>query len=74
MARAERAIAMATRVADKGQQRGQRGQWQQQQGWWVTKRAMATKWAMATATRVVGNKESKGKGSKGNGNGNKGVG
>ncbi len=31
--------------------------------WWATKRALATEIAIATATGVVGNKESDGKGS-----------
>ncbi len=35
---------------------------------------MATKRAMATATRVVSNKEGNGKGSKGDGHGNRGAG
>ncbi len=37
-------------------------------------RATATMWGMATAMRLVGNKEGKGKGGKGNGDGNKGGG
>ncbi len=36
--------------------------------------AMATKWAMAMATSVVGNKEGNGNGSKNDGNGSKGGG
>ncbi len=35
---------------------------------------MAIMWAMAMATRLVGNKEDKGKGGKGNDNGNEGAG
>jgi hypothetical protein len=63
----------------------QREQWlwqqeQWQQGWWqlmATKamvRVKATAWAMAMATRLVDNKEGKGKGSKGNGDGDEGGG
>jgi hypothetical protein len=36
--------------------------------------AMATMWVMATVTRLVGNKEGKGKGGKGKCNGNEGGG
>ncbi len=42
----------------------------------MTATAMATEmmWAMATAMRLVGNKEEKGKGSNGNSDGNEGGG
>ncbi len=40
----------------------------------VTATVMATMWAMAMATRLVGNKECKGKGGKGNDSGNEGGG
>jgi hypothetical protein len=43
-------------------------QWQRQLEWWVTKRARATKRAMALATRVECNKESDCFGSKRDGN------
>jgi hypothetical protein len=36
--------------------------------------AKLTKWAMAMATRLAGNREGKGKGGKGDGNGNEGGG
>jgi hypothetical protein len=38
----------------------------------ATAMVVVAMWAMAMATRLVGNKESKGKGGKGNHNGNKG--
>jgi hypothetical protein len=59
-------------VSGEGQQWQQRGQWQQRQGWWTSKRLLATVIAIATATRVAGNKKGNGPGNKaGNGNGNK---
>jgi hypothetical protein len=39
-----------------GTQRQQRGQWQQQQVWGATKRALATEIAIVTVTKVAGNK------------------
>jgi hypothetical protein len=40
----------------------------------VTATVMATMWAMAMATRLVGDKEGKGEGGKGNDNSNEGGG
>jgi hypothetical protein len=61
-ARVTRKMVMTTRVSDEGRRWRQRGQWQQQQGWRATKRALAMDFAIATATMVVGNKKGNGKG------------
>jgi hypothetical protein len=74
--KAARAMATATRVSGKGRRRQRRGpwcrQWQQRRGWRTPKRALATVIAIATSTRVAGNKKGDGTGNKkGDGNGNK---
>jgi hypothetical protein len=61
--RVARATEMATRVLGEGQQRQQRGLWQQRGVWWATKRALVMEIAIVTATRVAGNEEDNGKGS-----------
>jgi hypothetical protein len=59
--RVARAMGTVTRVSVELRQRQQRGQWHQQRVWQATKRALVMEIAIATGTRVAGDKKGNGK-------------
>ena len=65
--RAARSMALATRVACHNEGNGNSNEGNSNEGGRqvTAMRAMATMWAMATAMRLVGKEEGKGKGGKG---------